>query len=76
MYHPFAPEAPLPVLLNTTTRTESLLFRTFHPQRKGGSHPHHVLDLCTFLGMAVYFSHYIPYYSDTAALLFQLLRKA
>ena len=29
-----------------------------------------------FLGMAVYFSHYIPYYSDTAAPLFQLLGKA
>ena len=38
--------------------------------------PCHVSDLCTFLGMAVYFSHYIPYYSDTAALLFQLLGKA
>ena len=38
--------------------------------------PRHVLDLRTFLGMAVYFSHYIPYYSNTAAPLFQLLGKA
>jgi hypothetical protein len=38
--------------------------------------PHHVLDLCTFLGMAVYFSHYIPYYFHMAAPLFLLLGKA
>jgi hypothetical protein len=38
--------------------------------------PRHVSDLHTFLGMEVYFSHYIPYYSDTAAPLFQLLGKA
>ena len=38
--------------------------------------PRHISDLRTFLGMAIYFSHYIPYYSDTAALLFQLLGKA
>ena len=31
--------------------------------------------LQTFLGMAVYFSHYIPFYSDRAAPLFALLRK-
>ena len=29
-----------------------------------------------FLGMAVYFSRYIPYYSETVAPLFQLLGKA
>jgi hypothetical protein len=40
------------------------------------THPHHISDLCTFLGMAIYFSHYIPYYSDMAAPLFQLLGKA
>jgi hypothetical protein len=38
--------------------------------------PRHVSDLRMFLGMAVYFSHYIPYYSDTASPLFQLLGKA
>ena len=40
------------------------------------THPRHISDLRTFLGMVVYFSHYIPYYSDTAAPLFQLLGKA
>jgi hypothetical protein len=38
--------------------------------------PRNVANLRTFLGMAVYFSHFIPYYSDLAAPLFQLLSKA
>jgi hypothetical protein len=38
--------------------------------------PHNVSDLRTSLGMAVYFSHFIPYYSDLATPLFRLLSKA
>jgi hypothetical protein len=38
--------------------------------------PRNVSDLRAFLGMAIYFSHFIPYYSDLAAPLFQLLGKA
>jgi hypothetical protein len=37
--------------------------------------PHNKSTLQTFLGMAVYFSHFIPHYSDRAAPLFALLRK-
>jgi hypothetical protein len=37
--------------------------------------PHNKSTLQTFLGMAVYFSHFIPHYSDRAAPLFELLRK-
>ena len=37
--------------------------------------PHNKSTLQTFLGMAVYFSHFIPHYSERAAPLFELLRK-
>lgn len=37
--------------------------------------PNKVSKLQTFLGMVVYFSSFIPYYSSIAAPLFQLLRK-
>ena len=37
--------------------------------------PSRVSELQSFLGMAVYFSNYIPYYSFLASPLFQLLRK-
>ena len=37
--------------------------------------PHNVQSLCTFLGMVVYFSHYIPYFLDLASPLFALLKK-
>ncbi|TFY52449.1 hypothetical protein EVJ58_g10011 [Rhodofomes roseus] len=37
--------------------------------------PQRVSDLQTFLGMTVYFSSYIPYYSFIASPLFELLRK-
>ena len=37
--------------------------------------PARVSELQSFLGMAVYFSNYIPYYSFLASPLFQLLRK-
>ncbi|TFY58379.1 hypothetical protein EVJ58_g6460 [Rhodofomes roseus] len=37
--------------------------------------PSKVAELQSFLGMAVYFSNYIPYYSFIASPLFQLLRK-
>jgi hypothetical protein len=38
--------------------------------------PRNIADLRTFLGMAMYFSHPIPYYSDLATPLFRLLSKA
>jgi hypothetical protein len=37
--------------------------------------PHNLSALWTFLGMVVYFSHYIPYFSDLASPLFALLKK-
>ena len=37
--------------------------------------PTNVLTLQSFLGMAVYFSHYIPGYTSLAAPLFELLKK-
>ncbi|TFY54605.1 hypothetical protein EVJ58_g8762 [Rhodofomes roseus] len=37
--------------------------------------PHRVSDLQTFLGMTVYFSSYIPYYSFIVSPLFELLKK-
>ena len=37
--------------------------------------PHNIQSLHAFLGMVVYFSHYIPYFSDLASPLFVLLKK-
>ena len=37
--------------------------------------PHNIQSLHAFLGMVVYFSHYIPYISDLASPLFVLLKK-
>ena len=37
--------------------------------------PHNIPSLRAFLGMVVYFSHYIPYFSDLASPLFGLLKK-
>jgi hypothetical protein len=38
-------------------------------------HPRKVSQLQAFLGMAIYFSNFIPYYANICASLFQLLRK-
>jgi hypothetical protein len=71
----------LPILIDLTIGTEGLPSRAIHPQGENGGHSCSHLSLSCLgplhiSGMAVYFSHYIPCYSNTAALLFQLLGKA
>jgi len=66
--------------LNPTTQSQGFSPRTFYTQEKVRAiteldRPWKLSQLQTFLGMVVYFSAFIPFYTSICTLLFQLLRK-